>query len=52
MLSPRADSQPLRFVAEAYRDDLIMDGGLLRDACARLYCRPWDKVPADEQGNL
>jgi len=42
----------LAFVAKAYRDDLIIEGGVLRDACARLYYRPWDKVPADEQGNL
>lgn len=42
----------LTFVAKAYRDDLTIEGGILRDECARLYYRPWDKVPHDEQGNI
>jgi tRNA(adenine34) deaminase len=42
----------LDFVAKAYRDDLVIDGGVLKDDCARLYYRPWDKVPKDEQGNI
>lgn len=42
----------LAFVAEAYRDDITIEGGILRDECARLYYRPWDKVPDDEQGNI
>lgn len=41
----------LDFVANAYRDDLVIEGGLLRDECSRLYYRPWDNVPLDEQGN-
>jgi tRNA(adenine34) deaminase len=40
------------FVAKAYRDDLVIEGGILRDQCAALYYRPWDKVPQDDQGNL
>jgi tRNA(adenine34) deaminase len=42
----------LEFVTKAYRDDLIIEGGVLRDECARLYYRPWDRVPPKEQGNL
>ncbi|WP_375778680.1 nucleoside deaminase [Bradyrhizobium sp. ma5] len=42
----------LAFVAKAYRDDLVIEGGLLRDECAALYYRPWDNVPTDKQGNL
>jgi tRNA(adenine34) deaminase len=41
----------LEFVTKAYRDDLTIEGGVLRDECSRLYFRPWDKVPTDEQGN-
>jgi tRNA(adenine34) deaminase len=41
----------LKFVQNAYRDDLIIDGGVLRDACSKLYYRPWDHVPIAEQGN-
>jgi tRNA(adenine34) deaminase len=42
----------LAFVTKAYRDDLTIQGGVLRDECAKLYYRPWDKVPKTEQGNL
>jgi tRNA(adenine34) deaminase len=42
----------LAFVAKAYRDDLVIEGGILRDECAALYYRPWDDVPRDDQGNL
>jgi tRNA(adenine34) deaminase len=42
----------LDFVTKAYRDDLVIDGGVLKDECARLYYRPWDRVPKDEQGNI
>lgn len=41
----------LDFVANAYRNDLVIEGGLLRDECSRLYYRPWDDVPLSEQGN-
>src|ERR1700761_2003908 len=40
----------LDFVANAYRDDLIIEGGV-RDECARVYYRPWDPVPVAQQGN-
>jgi tRNA(adenine34) deaminase len=42
----------LDFVAKAYRDDLRIEGGVLKDECAKLYYRPWDKVPENEQGNI
>jgi tRNA(adenine34) deaminase len=42
----------LSFVAKAYRDDLAITGGVLREDCAQLYYRPWDKVTAEEQGNI
>lgn len=42
----------LAFVGKAYRDDLSITGGVLREDCAKLYYRPWDKVPAEEQGNI
>ena len=42
----------LDFVVKAYRDDLVIEGGVLRDQCAALYYRPWDDVPAAKQGNL
>jgi tRNA(adenine34) deaminase len=42
----------LAFVAKAYRGDLVMEGGILREECAALYYRPWDNVSKDDQGNL
>lgn len=42
----------MTFVADAYRDDLVVEGGCLRDECARLYYGPDDDVPEDEQGNI
>jgi tRNA(adenine34) deaminase len=42
----------LDFVTKAYRDDLTILGGVLREECANLYWRPWDKVPEHQQGNL
>lgn len=41
----------LEFVAKAYRDDLVIEGGVLRDECAKLYYRPWDDVRKRDQGN-
>jgi tRNA(adenine34) deaminase len=42
----------LDFVRKAYRDDLTISGGVLREECARLYFRPWDRPPPSDQGNL
>ena len=41
----------LDFVKNAYRKDIAIEGGLLRHHCSRLYYRPWDVVPVDQQGN-
>ena len=40
------------FVRDAFRDDLIVDGGCLVSECAALYYGPDDDVPEDEQGNI
>ena len=42
----------LDFVTHAYRDDLTVTGGVLRDACARLYYPPDANLEAEEQANL
>ncbi|GGY92383.1 hypothetical protein GCM10011614_03950 [Novosphingobium colocasiae] len=41
----------LDFVADAYKDDLTLEGGVLAPDCARLYFRPGDDVPDDMQAN-
>lgn len=41
----------LDFVADAYKDDLELTGGVMADAAARLYFRPGDAVPEALQGN-
>ena len=42
----------LTFIADAYRDDIVIEGGCLRTECAELYYGPDDDVPLEEQGNL
>jgi tRNA(adenine34) deaminase len=42
----------LGFIKDAYRDDLSIEGGVLRSDCARLYYRPDDEPPVEEQGNI
>jgi len=42
----------LTFIQDAYRDDIIIEGGYLRDECAALYYGPDDDVPEDQQGNV
>lgn len=41
----------LAFIVDAYREDVTIEGGCLRDQCARLYFGPDDDVPDAEQGN-
>jgi tRNA(adenine34) deaminase len=41
----------LDFVADAFREDIEIVGGVLRSECAELYYRPWDDVPEAKQGN-
>jgi tRNA(adenine34) deaminase len=40
------------FIRDAWRDDLEMEEGCLREECAQLYYRPDDDVPEEEQGNI
>lgn len=42
----------LSFIADAYRDDVTIDGGCLREECAVLYYRPDADLPTEEQANL
>ena len=42
----------LAFISDAYRDDLVIEGGVLRAECAALYYGPGDEPPLDEQGNI
>ena len=40
------------FVKDAFRDNLIVEGGCEAAACAALYYAPDDDVPVEEQGNV
>ena len=40
------------FVADAFKTDLTLDGGVAAADCARLYYGPKDDVPADQQANI
>ena len=42
----------LDFIAEAYRDDIVIEGGCLRAECAKLYYPPDADLSQDEQANL
>jgi tRNA(adenine34) deaminase len=42
----------LSFIADAYRDDIVIEGGCLRDECATLYYPPDADLPREEQANL
>lgn len=42
----------LAFIADAYRDDIMIEGGCLRDECARLYYPPDAVLSEEEQANL
>ena len=41
----------LDFIRDAYRDDLVLQGGVLAADCARLYVPPRADVPRREQFN-
>lgn len=41
----------LDFIRDAYRDDLVLQGGLLAADCTRLYVPPDAAVPRSEQFN-
>ena len=42
----------LAFISDAYRDDITITGGVLRDECAALYYGPDEELDLDEQANL
>ncbi len=42
----------LSFIADAYRDDIVIEGGVLRDECAQLYYPPDADLSEEEQANL
>ena len=42
----------LTFIGDAYRDDIVIEGGCLREECARLYYPPDAVLPTDELANL
>lgn len=42
----------LDFIHSAYRDDLTLEGGVLKQQCASLYHGPEDVVPIEQRANL
>lgn len=40
------------FIADAFKDDITLVGGVLGDECAQLYVGPEETVPPDEQVNI
>ncbi len=42
----------LSFIADAYRDDIAIEGGCLAEECATLYYGPDADLPDEEQANL
>ncbi len=42
----------LGFIADAYRDDIRIEGGCLAEECAKLYYAPDANLPREEQANL
>ena len=42
----------LSFIGDAYRDDIVIEGGCMREECAKLYYPPDARLPEDQQANL
>ncbi|VWX47171.1 nucleoside deaminase [Novosphingobium sp. 9U] len=42
----------LSFIADAYRDDIAIEGGCLREECAQLYYPPDADLSKEDQANL
>ncbi len=42
----------MNFIRDAYRQDMPVVGGVMRDECAALYYGPDDEPSAEEQGNI
>jgi tRNA(adenine34) deaminase len=42
----------MNFIRDAYREDMPVVGGVMREECAALYYGPGDSPPPEEQGNV
>lgn len=42
----------LNFIDDAYRDDIVIEGGCLREECAALYYAPDTDLSSQEKANL
>lgn len=42
----------MNFIKDAWREDLVLEGGCLKEQCAALYFKPDDNVPIEMQGNI
>ena len=42
----------MTFIEDSYRNDIVIQGGVLKVECATLYYGPDDHPPVEEQGNL
>ena len=42
----------LDFIMDAFRDDISLQGGVLKRECTQLYHKPSEVVPDEEQGNI
>jgi len=40
------------FIRDAFKDDIVLQGGLLAEACAELYVGPEEDLPREEQVNV
>jgi tRNA(adenine34) deaminase len=52
MYSESRHVDTLAFITDAYRDDIVIEGGCLRAECASLYYPPDTDLPREEQANL
>jgi tRNA(adenine34) deaminase len=43
--------QTMDFIRDAFKEDLTVIESMLGDECAKLYYRPADNPPDDEQAN-
>jgi tRNA(adenine34) deaminase len=46
------DRGTVDYVLDAYKDDIVLLGGILSKECAALYVGPDEEVPVEEQVNL
>jgi len=50
--SQSLQQSPFDFIADAFRDDLVLIGGVLAEECAALYYGPDDNPPLEDQCNI